>query len=62
MENMLFSGMTQFLNSAKLLDSVNGNVKSFFSGLVVNKIYGKKRASQKFAKKSFRKQFVKKQS
>ena len=59
-ENMFFSGMTQFLNSAKLLDLINGNVKTFFSGLAENKIYGKKRASQKFARKSFRKQFVKK--
>jgi len=61
-ENIFFSGMTQFLNSPKLLDSVNGNVKSFFSGLAENKIYGKKRVSQKFAKKSFRKQFIKRKS
>ena len=56
-EKIIFSGMTLMLRSAILLDIVNGSVKTFFSNLISNKIYGKRRLSQKFAKKSFRKQW-----
>jgi L-lactate dehydrogenase complex protein LldF len=58
-ERIIFSGMLWMLGSSKRLDMVNGSVKTFFSNLLSNKIYGKRRASQKFAKQSFRKQWVK---
>jgi len=56
-EKVIFSGISWLFGSSKRLDIVNGSVKTFFSKIISNKIYGKKRASQKFAKKSFREEW-----
>jgi len=56
-EKIIFSGMSWLFGSSKRLDIVNGATKTAFSNLLSDKIYGKKRSSQKFENKSFGKQY-----
>jgi L-lactate dehydrogenase complex protein LldF len=45
--------------SSQRMDIVGGGIKNFFFGLFGSKIWGKKRTFPKFAKNSFRKQYLK---
>jgi L-lactate dehydrogenase complex protein LldF len=56
-EKAALEGSTFVLLHRKLLDMVNGRVKSFFTGLLNDKIFGRKRKLKEFPDKSFNEQW-----
>jgi L-lactate dehydrogenase complex protein LldF len=56
-EKAALEGSTFVLLHRKLLDMVNGRVKSFLTGLLNDKIFGRKRKLKEFPDKSFNEQW-----